>query len=62
MKQQTVVVENLSKHFGAVTAVDIYQSLIINHARLTYAAVARFLDEGDEGAVPAATHDGVTWG
>ncbi len=42
---------------GAVTAVDVHEAVIRSTARLTYDDVARFLDAGDAGAVPAETHE-----
>jgi ribonuclease R len=46
---------------GEVAAVDVYTSLIVNHARLTYTAVAAFLDEGDVEAVPAESRETLRW-
>jgi len=46
---------------GQVTATDLYASRIRNHARLSYAAVAAFLDEGDAEEVPAAVHETLRW-
>lgn len=40
---------------GRVTAVDLHEAVIRSTARLAYDAVARFLDEDDDDAVPAAT-------
>jgi ribonuclease R len=42
---------------GRVLAVDVHEALIRSSARLTYDAVARFLDDGESDAVPAHTHD-----
>jgi len=42
---------------GQVTAADIYQSWIKNHARLTYPAVAEFLDHNRREAVPERVHE-----
>ncbi|RMG11898.1 MAG: RNB domain-containing ribonuclease [Planctomycetota bacterium] len=46
---------------GDVTAVDLYPSRVTNHARLTYADVASFLDQGCAEAVPAEAHEPLRW-
>ncbi len=46
---------------GGVRAVDLYQSTIRNHARLTYDAAAAFLERGEAAAVPAAVHGTLRW-
>jgi ribonuclease R len=46
---------------GRVTAVDLFEALLRSDARLTYGAVARFLDSGDGDAVPQAVHDTLRW-
>lgn len=42
---------------GRIVSVDVQEAVMRSTARLTYDAVTAFLDEGDEGAVPAVTHD-----
>lgn len=42
---------------GRVTSVDLHEALIRSTARLTYDAVANFLERDDTTAVPAATHE-----
>jgi ribonuclease R len=42
---------------GRVTSVDVEEAVIRSTARLTYEAVASFLDEGDGAAVPRETHE-----
>ncbi len=42
---------------GVVTSCDIHEAMVRSTARLTYDDVARFLDDNDLAAVPAATHD-----
>lgn len=46
---------------GQVTSVDLYESLIRSHARLTYDAVAEFLATGHSDAVPAGVESTVRW-
>ncbi len=46
---------------GAITSVDLYESVIRNHARLTYDAVAELLCEGRSDAVPAAVAPALRW-
>jgi ribonuclease R len=46
---------------GEVRSVDIYESLIRSHARLSYDAVAAFLEEGQAGVVPAAASPTLRW-
>lgn len=46
---------------GEVRAVDIYESLIRSHARLTYDAVAEFFDTGAPNIVPAAVESTLRW-
>jgi ribonuclease R len=42
---------------GNITSCDVHEAMIRSTARLTYDAVAKFLDDGDAAAVPAATHE-----
>jgi ribonuclease R len=42
---------------GCVTAVDVYEGVMRSTARLTYDAVAEFLDKGDDNAVPAGVKE-----
>jgi ribonuclease R len=46
---------------GAVTSIDVYESLIRSTARLTYDAVARLLDANDAGHVPAEVVPTLRW-
>jgi ribonuclease R len=46
---------------GRVTSVDIYESLLRSHARLTYDAVAEFLARGASSGVPAGVVPTVRW-
>jgi ribonuclease R len=46
---------------GHVTSVDLYESLIRSHARLTYDAVAEFLATGRSAAVPEGVESTVRW-
>jgi len=46
---------------GAVTAVDLYPSVIRSHARLSYSAVTAFLDHGDSGDIPPAVLPTLRW-
>jgi ribonuclease R len=46
---------------GRVTATDLCESLIRSHARLSYADVSRFLDEGDRKAVPESVQPTLRW-
>jgi ribonuclease R len=46
---------------GEVRSVDLYESVIRSHARLSYDAVAAFLEEGQAGAVPASVEPTLRW-
>lgn len=46
---------------GRITSVDIYESLLRSHARLTYDAVDEFLTEGHSPNVPAAVEATLRW-
>lgn len=46
---------------GVVTSVDLYESLIRSHARLTYDAVAEFLSTGYSSNVPAEVASTLRW-
>lgn len=46
---------------GQVTSVDLYESLIRSHARLTYDAVAEFLSTGRSAAVPSGVESTLRW-
>jgi ribonuclease R len=46
---------------GRVTAIDIYQSLLRSHARLTYDAVAEFMATGRSAGVPEAVAPTIRW-
>jgi ribonuclease R len=46
---------------GAVTAIDIYESVIRSDGRLSYEQVAAFLERGDEEAIPEAMRSTLRW-
>lgn len=46
---------------GEIRAVDLYESLIRSHARLTYDAVADYFDTGAPNIVPAAVEPTLRW-
>ncbi len=46
---------------GRITSVDIYETLMRSHARLTYEAVDEFLAEGNAHGVPAAVESTLRW-
>jgi ribonuclease R len=46
---------------GRITSVDIYESLMRSHARLTYEAVDEFLIEGHSPAVPSPVESTLRW-
>ncbi len=46
---------------GHVTSVDIYESLIRSHARLSYAQVAEFLDADTVSDIPESVHATLRW-
>ena len=46
---------------GYVTAADLYEATILSDARLSYASVAAFLDEGETDAVPEVVHETLRW-
>jgi ribonuclease R len=46
---------------GQVTSIDLYESLIRSHARLTYDAVAEFLATGRSAGVPPGVEGTVRW-
>ncbi|MBK9258633.1 MAG: VacB/RNase II family 3'-5' exoribonuclease [Polyangiaceae bacterium] len=46
---------------GRITSVDIYESLLRSHARLTYDAVDEFLTEGHSAGVPQPVESTLRW-
>ncbi len=46
---------------GEVRSVDVFETVIRSDARLSYEAVAAFLDEGRDDAVPAEVRETVRW-
>jgi ribonuclease R len=46
---------------GEVRSIDIYESLIRSHARLTYEAVEEYFDTGAPGTVPASVEPTLRW-
>ncbi len=46
---------------GRITSVDIYESLLRSHGRLTYEAVDEFLTEGHSPGVPASVESTLRW-
>lgn len=46
---------------GRITSVDIYESLLRSHARLTYDAVDEFLTDGSSAGVPHAVESTLRW-
>lgn len=57
----TLTVELRIDTEGQVTSVDLYESQIRSHARLTYDAVAEFLATGHSDDVPAGVEDTLRW-
>jgi len=61
VERPAVTVELRIDPEGRVTSVDIYESLIRSHARLSYDQVTQFLDSDDAGDIPAGVHATLRW-
>jgi len=61
VERATLTVELRLDVDGAVTAVDLYPSVIRSHARLTYTAVTDFLDRGEAGDIPPDVLPTLRW-